>query len=116
MSLHCEKLLFAKLHHAYVRKDQVRLKERRGWYIGGLLCSRGKEQQKHGYFAYVAVMCVYVGQLLVVAASRDHPLLNGAAALSLRLTKIRVQKLASFPGHSQILFLNCGENFLPAAR
>ena len=32
------------------------------------------------YFVYVIVMCVYIGQLLVVAASRNHPLLNGVAA------------------------------------
>ena len=34
------------------------------------------------YFAYVlTVMCVYVGPLLVIAASRNHALLNGVAAL-----------------------------------
>lgn len=34
------------------------------------------------YFAYVRVMCVYVSHLLVVAASRIHPLLNSDAALA----------------------------------
>ena len=33
------------------------------------------------YFAYVIVMRVYVGQALVVAASRNHALLNDVTAL-----------------------------------
>ena len=37
------------------------------------------------YFAYGTVMCVYVGQPLVIAASRNHPLLNGVTELILWL-------------------------------
>ena len=33
------------------------------------------------YFAYVTVACVYIGEPLVVAASRNHPLLNCVTAL-----------------------------------
>ena len=64
-------------------------KKSQGTYLTYLIkwMGRGKEQ-KQGYFAYVTVVCVYVSQLLVVASSKDHPLLNGATALSLRLTKI----------------------------
>ena len=32
------------------------------------------------YFAYVTVACVYVGQPLIVAASKNHLLLNGVVA------------------------------------
>ena len=32
------------------------------------------------YFAYVTVTCVYVSQPFTVAATRNHPLLNGVAA------------------------------------
>ena len=32
-------------------------------------------------FAYVTVLCVYVGQPLVVATSGNHPLLNGVIVL-----------------------------------
>ena len=34
-----------------------------------------------GYCVYVPVTCVYVGQPLVVAGSRNHPLLKAATAL-----------------------------------
>ena len=37
------------------------------------------------FFAYVTVMCVYVGQPLVIAASRNHLLLNGVTELILWL-------------------------------
>ena len=33
------------------------------------------------YFVYGTVMCVYVGQPLVIAASRNHPLLNSVTVL-----------------------------------
>ena len=33
------------------------------------------------YFAYITVTYVYIGQPLIVAAYRNHPLLNGVVAL-----------------------------------
>ena len=33
------------------------------------------------YFAYVTVMCIYIGQPLVVVASRNHTLFNSVTAL-----------------------------------
>ena len=46
------------------------------------------------YFACVAITCVYIGQPLVTAATRIHPMLNSVAVLakSRRLTMIRVQQ------------------------
>ena len=32
------------------------------------------------YFSYVTVMCVFVGQPLVIAASGYHPLIDGVTA------------------------------------
>ena len=50
----------------------------------------GEPREKQG-IASVTVMYIYVGQPLIFAASKNHPLLNGVTAL-VRLTMIRVQQ------------------------
>ena len=50
----------------------------------------GEPRRKRG-IAFVTVTCVCVGQPLILAASNNHPLLNGVTAL-VRLTMIQVQQ------------------------
>ena len=52
-------------------------------YQGIRECTQGSlaGSEVLSYFAYVPVPCVYLGQPLVVAGSRNHPLLNDVTAL-----------------------------------